>query len=267
MKIKKWLVFGLAVTVVTALLSGCGKEEKKGEAPAQLPKKIVIGLDDNFPPMGFKDKDGKLVGFDIDLAKETAKRLGVEVEFKPIEWASKEAELSSKRVDALWNGLTITEERKKKIGFSKPYMSNNQIIIVKSDSSIVKKADLAGKTVAIQDGSTAVSAVEKDQNTLKSFKALKKYGDNITALMDVEVGRADAIVVDSIVGRYYISQKPDVFRVLEEDFGDEQFGVGFRKEDTLLINKVNETLDEMKKDGTAAKISEKWFGKDIIFKN
>lgn len=263
MNIKKMMTIGLAMMTATVFLTGCGGDKAQKGNPTEMPKKIVIGLDDNFPPMGFKDKDGQLVGFDIDLAKETAKRLGVEVEFKAIEWASKEAELGSNRVDALWNGLSITEERKKNIDFSEPYMSNTQVIIVANNSPIQTKADLAGKVVAIQDGSTAVAAVEKEQDVLKSFKTLKKYGDNITALVDVEVGRADAIVVDSIVGRYYMTQKEGTFRVLDENFGAESFGVGVKKGNALLQKKINEAFASMKKDGTSAKISEKWFGKDI----
>lgn len=265
MTIKKLVTLGLVAIAATGLLAGCGNDDKKASAPEKGKTKIVIGLDDNFPPMGFKDKEGKLVGFDIDLAKETAKRLGVEVEFKPIDWASKEAELGSKRVDALWNGLSVTEERKKNILFSDAYMNNTQVVVVKNDSPVQSKADLSGKVVAVQDGSTAVSAVEKEKAVLDSFKQFKKYADNITALMDLEVGRADAVVVDSIVGRYYMTQKPGIFRVLKEDFGQELFAVGFRKDDKDLQEKVNKVFTEMKKDGSAAKISEKWFNANIIY--
>ena len=136
-----------------ALLAGCGKNEtapaaQSAAAPA-APAKIVIGLDDNFPPMGFRNDKNELVGFDIDLAKEAAKRLGIEVEFKPIDWSAKEAELNGKRVDALWNGLTITEERKKNIGFTTAYMENHQIIVVPANSAVKTKADLAAKVVGM----------------------------------------------------------------------------------------------------------------------
>ena len=148
-----------------ALLAGCGKNETapaaQSAAPA-APAKIVIGLDDNFPPMGFRNEKNELVGFDIDLAKEAAKRLGIEVEFKPIDWSAKEAELNGKRVDALWNGLTITEERKKNIGFTTAYMENHQIIVVPANSAVKTKADLTAKVIGIQDGSCAIDAVQKD---------------------------------------------------------------------------------------------------------
>lgn len=249
------------------MLSGCGKQDS---APAVAPAapaaatKIVVGLDDNFPPMGFRDEKNELVGFDIDLAKEAARRLGAQVEFKPIDWSAKEAELSGKRVDALWNGLTITEERKKNIGFTAPYMENHQIIVVTASSPIKTKAELAGKVVGVQDGSSAVDAVQKDEAAAKAIKELKKFGDNITALMDLSAGRLDAIVLDEVVGRYYTAKKPGEYVVLEDNFGTEEYGVGTRKDDTELLARLQKAMDEMKQDGTAARISTQWFGKNIV---
>jgi polar amino acid transport system substrate-binding protein len=253
------------------LLAGCDKPADTGAqaaasaAPA-TPAKIVIGLDDNFPPMGFRDDKNQLVGFDIDLAREAAKRLGAQVEFKPIDWSAKEAELNGHRVDALWNGLTITEERKKNIAFTAPYLQNRQIIVVTNDSPIKTKADLAGKTVGVQDGSTAVDAVERDSATAKSLKELKKFGDNVTALMDLKTGRLDAVVVDEVVGRYYLTKKPGEYRVLDDNFGTEEYGVGVRKDDTALLASLQDALNKMKQDSAAGAISTKWFGKDIIVK-
>jgi len=137
---------------LTAMLVACGKQEAAPSATSAAPapaaiSKIVVGLDDNFPPMGFRDEKNELVGFDIDMAREAAKRMGMEVDFKPIDWSAKEAELSAKRVDVLWNGLTITEERKKNIAFTAPYMENHQIVVVAATSPIKAKADLAGKVV------------------------------------------------------------------------------------------------------------------------
>ena len=181
-----------------ALLWGCSKSTPDAPAAASaasatagLPARIVVGLDDNFPPMGFRDAKGELVGYDLDLAREAGKRLGVEMEFKPIDWSAKEAELNGKRVDLLWNGMTITEERKKNVNFTKPYMQNHQIVIVTAQSPIQAKAELAGKVVGIQDGSSAVEAVQKDPVS-KDIKELKKFGDNVAALMDLttEIGRA-----------------------------------------------------------------------------
>lgn len=252
---KKLLSILLVVLLTGLLVAGCGSTDKK---------KIVVGLDDNFPPMGFRDDKNNLVGFDVDMAKEAAKRMGMEVEFKPIDWNSKEAELNGKRVDVLWNGLTITEKRKQNIAFTNPYMENRQIIVVNANSTIKGKADLAGKVVGVQDGSSSIEALEKDENTMKSFKELKKYGDNVAALMDLKAGRIEAVVVDEVVGRYYITKKAGEYTVLAEDFGSEEYGVGLRKDDKELLGKLQKALDEMKKDGTSANISQKWFGAEIV---
>ena len=269
---KKKVSLLVVALVAGALLSACGKKEEAAPAaaaPEAAPAPaaaIVVGLDDNFPPMGFKDDKNELVGFDIDLAKEAAKRIGREVTFKPIDWSAKEAELSGKRVDVLWNGLTITEERKANILFTKPYLENRQIVVVTDKSEIKAKADLAGKVVGVQDGSSAVDAVQKDEAAAKSIKELKKFGDNVTALMDLSAGRLDALVVDEVVGRYYTSKKPGEYRVLEENFGTEDYGIGTRKDDTELMAKIEKAMDDMKADGSAATISTKWFGKDIVKK-
>lgn len=257
----------LLTVVASSLLAACTKAPEApaaGAAADALPKKIVIGLDDNFPPMGFRDEKNQLVGFDIDLANEAAKRLGVEVEFKPIDWNAKEAELTGKRVDALWNGLTITEQRKKNIAFTPAYMENHQIIVVRPDSPVKTKKDLAGKVVGAQDGSSAIDAIEKESDVARSLKQLKKYGDNVTVLLDLEAGRLDAAVLDEVVGRYYVAKKPQQYVVLSENFGTEEYGVGMRQEDKALQARLTATIDAMKQDGSAAKIAEKWFGKNII---
>lgn len=260
-------IAAVALLSLGVLLAACSKQESApAAAPAPAPAaatKIVVGLDDNFPPMGFRDDKNQLVGFDIDMAKEAAKRLGLEVEFKPIDWSAKEAELSGKRVDALWNGLTITEERKQNIAFTAPYMENHQIIVVPAGSAIKTKADLAGKVIGVQEGSSAVEAIDKDPAG-KTVKQLKKFGDNVTALMDLSTGRLDALVVDEVVGRYYTAKKPGDYAILDEHFGTEEYGVGVRKDDAELLGKIQKAMDEMKKDGAAARISNQWFGKDIV---
>lgn len=266
---KKLIAIAMTMVMSGILLTGCGGTSKAGAASTgggttSAQKKIVIGLDDNFPPMGFRDEKNELVGFDIDLAKEAAKRLGMEVEFKPIDWNSKEVELNSKKIDVLWNGLTITDERKKNIAFTKAYMDNRQIIVVLPDSKIKTKADLAGKVVGVQDGSSSVDAVNADAASAKTFKELKKYPDNVNALLDLKAGRINAVVVDEIVGRYYINKKPGEYVVLSDNFGSEEYGVGLRKDDSELLGKLQKALDDMKKEGKSTEISKKWFGEDIV---
>jgi len=228
--------------------------------------KMVVGLDDSFPPMGFRDQSGEIVGFDVDLAKEAAKRLGVEVEFKAVDWDGVILSLKNGMIDVIWNGLTITPEREESIDFSQPYLENSQSIVVEADSNINTKEDLAGKVVGVQLGSSAVSAVESEPEVLAAFEELRKFSNNSEALMDLQTGRVQAVVLDVIVGRYYISQRPGQFKVLEEDFGGEKYGVGIRDGADSFRKALNDVLDEMIADGTAAKISKKWFGKDIVLK-
>lgn len=253
-------------SVIAVMLSACGDEsDSSANVTADNNQQtIVMGLDDNFPPMGFRDENNNLVGFDIEMAKAATERAGLKVQLKPIDWSAKESELNSKRVDLLWNGLTITPQRQQQLLLSKPYMDNHQIIVVRADSMIGNKADLAGKVVGVQNGSSAVDAVEADAPVVKSFAELRKYPDNVTALMDVSTKRLDALVVDEVVGRYYVSKKPNEYKVLNDDFGTEEYAVAFRKDDTELAQKIQSALDGMKEDGTSAKIAQKWFGKDIV---
>lgn len=257
-------IFALCMMLVLAVtaLAGCGSNSAQKEEA----KKIVVGLDDSFPPMGFKDEKNEIVGFDIDLAKEVAKRLGREVEFKAIDWNSKEAELKSGRVDILWNGLDITDKRKENMLFSEPYMDNRQIVFVAKNGklSVAGEADLAGKTIGTQSGGTTEEYFENKPELKSSMKEVKYYPDYINAFMDLENGRLDAVVGDEIIGRYYISKHPDEIQAIDTVIGTvSQFGIAFRKDDQKLRDEVQKVFDEMKADGTVAKISEKWFAKDI----
>lgn len=259
------LLTTVLLVLATFVLGACGKKEASGLAAIKEKGQLIIGLDDTFAPMGFKDDKGEIVGFDIDLAKEVAKRIGVEAVFKPSEWSGIVFELKSKNIDVVWNGMTITEDRKKEIGFSNPYMNNNQIIVTLSGSTLNNKADLNGKIVGLQLGSSSFSAVSADEIS-KSFKEIKKYDTNVEALMDLEAGRIEAVVLDEIVARYYIAQKEkdtnkDLFKVLDGDFGTEEYGVGIRQEDKDLKDEIDRIIDEMKKDGSYDAIYEKWFGK------
>lgn len=259
---------GAAVMALSAaLLTGCGGSEKKVVSTDNAAEmgKIIVGLDDNFPPMGFKDEKNEIVGFDVDLAKEASKRLGREVEFKAIDWSSKEAELKSGRVQILWNGLDITEKRKENMLFSKPYMDNRQIIFVKKgNTSVTDEKSLAGKTVGTQSAGTAEEYIDATPFYKNDVKEVKKYPDYVAAFMDLENGRLDAVIGDEIVGRYYMSKHPEEIEALDVVVGPtSEFGIAFAKDNTALRDEVQKVLDEMKADGTIAKISTKWFAKDI----
>lgn len=256
------VIAGILISGCTSANSGSGKDESweyiknKGE--------FIVGLDDAFPPMGFKDENGEIVGFDIDLAREAAKILGVEVKFQPVIWENIASELSNKNVDVIWNGLSITEERKKNMLFTDPYMEDRQMIVVAKGSSIKGKADLAGKTVGLQAGSSSEDALNADTKTKESLKEIVPYTSNDQALMDLKNGRVDAVVVDEVVGRYYISKHMDDYTILEDHFGVEDFAVGLRKGDKAFAAELNKALKQLKENGKAEEISIKWFGENVI---
>jgi polar amino acid transport system substrate-binding protein len=249
----------------TVILTACGSTPTADNSLNDIKEKkeLIIGLDDNFPPMGFRDNNGEIVGFDIDMAKEVGKRMGVKVTFKPVEWDGVILSLNNKDIDAIWNGLTITDKRKEQIAFSKVYLQNKQIIITSNNSNISKKSDLKGKTVGLQMGSSSESALAGDTELSSSLKDIKKYSNNTEALLDLNAKRIDAVIVDEVVGRYYVNKKPSDYKVLNENLGVEDYGVGIRKTDTSLTKEIDKLLEEMKTDGTSNTISKKWFGKDI----
>jgi polar amino acid transport system substrate-binding protein len=227
--------------------------------------KIVIGIDDAFPPMEFRNDKNELVGFDIDASKELGKRLGIAVEHMPTPWDTVILSLKTKKFDIVWSGMSVTAEREKEIAFTKPYIMEKQVIVVKKGNKKIKALkDLGKETVmGVQLGSTSEEALKKLN---KEFKEIKKYDKNTEAFMDLKIGRIDALAVDELVGRYYLSQKPGEYAVLKESLLSEPIGIGLRKEDVALKDKIQKTLDGMFKDGTMKKISIKWFGDDITSK-
>ena len=224
---------------------------------------VIMGLDDTFAPMGFRDENNEIVGFDVDLAKEVFERNNLELVLQPIDWTMKEAELNAGNIDMIWNAYTITAERMEKVAFSKPYLDNKQVIVTLADSNINSKKDLEGKRVAAQAGSTAVDAMYTEPEVVATFDGGEPilFDTNNEAFMDLEAGRSDAVVADEVLARYYIKQRgPEKYKILDEDFGDEEYGIGFRKQDKKLLEMVDGTLDEMREDGTFDSIYEKWFG-------
>ncbi len=224
---------------------------------------VTVGLDDTFAPMGFRDEDGEIVGFDVDLAKLVFEELDLEVRFQPIDWAAKVLELDAGNIDMIWNGLTITEPRKLEMLFSDPYIANRQIVMTKTGSTLNAIDDLAGKKVGVQLQSASQTAVEAN-DIIDQLDELLKYDTFNDALVDLRSGTIDAVVTDEIYGRYVISQTPNTYRVMDEDFGDETYGIGFRLGNTRIRDMVNDTLFDLIEDGTATAISTKWFSEDIF---
>lgn len=278
MNIKKVFTFALAGALSISMLAGCGSssnesttsesKEDTSLTDVQAAGHFTLGLDADFAPMGFTDDNGEIVGFDIDLAKAVGEKMGVDVEVKPIDWDSKDMELSSGKIDVIWNGFSITDERRQEVLFSNPYLSTKQSIVVKKGSDITKKADLAGKKIALQDGSTSEDALKADTATYESVgdDNISRFKENSQVLMEVDSGRADAAVIDEVFVRYYLQKENllDKYTVLEEGFDEEDYGVGGRKGDYALMETINKALDECKADGTTSEISKKWFGEDLI---
>jgi polar amino acid transport system substrate-binding protein len=225
--------------------------------------KLVLGLDDAFPPMGYRNENNEIVRYDIDLAKEVAKRLGVQLVLQPIDWNAKEQELGTGKIDCIWNGFTITEERAKAMAFTKPYLKNAQVVVVKKGSGYSSLASLKGKKVGLQAGSSAADALEAAKDFRASLKQVVEFKDNLTALMDLEARGVDGVVMDLIVANDNIKRSGKAYEILPESLSPENYGVGFRKGDLELRDAVQAALEAMAKDGTIAKITIKWFGSDI----
>ena len=253
MNIKKVFTFALAGALSISMLAGCGSssnesttsesKEDTSLTDVQSAGHFTLGLDADFAPMGFTDDNGEIVGFDIDLAKAVGEKMGVNVEVKPIDWDSKDMELSSGKIDVIWNGFSITDERRQEVLFSNPYLSTKQSIVVKKGSDITKKADLAGKKIALQDGSTSEDALKADTATYESVgdDNISRFKENSQVLMEVDSGRADAAVIDEVFVRYYLQKENllDKYTVLEEGFDEEDYGVGGRKGDYALMEVKN----------------------------
>ncbi len=255
----------IMLTICSALFAGGAKESGEDTSLADIQKKgtFILGLDDSFPPMGFRDENNEIVGFDIDCAREVCKRLGVELECQPIDWAAKEQELMTGNIDCIWNGFTITEERQNSLTMSSPYVNNAQVLVVTGDSSYMTLADMKNKTIGVQAGSSAQDAINDTEGFADSVKEIVEFKDNLTALMDLEIGGVDAVVMDLLVANDNINRSGKNFRILEEGLADEAYGIGFRKGDVALKDAVEDALKAMAEDGTLAEIAVKWFGADI----
>lgn len=263
---KKIFSLVLVALILVTSLAGCGKKEAANINALDRVKqagKISFGLDDSFPPMEFRDENNNLVGFDIDFGNAIAKKLGVKAEFVTTDFNGILLSLTSGKFDAILATLSITDERKKSIDFSEPYIMEGIIAIVKNgNSSVTKLEDLSGKVVACQMGSTSDAAAQK----INGIKELKKYDKITEALHDLLIGRVDAVVVDELVGRYYTSQKTSDYKVLDKKLNDEPVGIGFKKQDKELNAAVQQAINDLKADGTLSSISKKWFGVDIYSK-
>ena len=262
-----------AMALVPALLAGCAASNSGDNQPADngstdadesLSKvldsgKFVLGLDATFKPMGYTDENDNIVGFDIDVAEEVCKRMGVELVKQPIDWDTKEQDLDAGKIDCIWNGMSVSPSRAEIMNLSEPYMENSMVFVVANGSGIASQADLEGKTVAVQSGSTAQDILkESGLNITESALAT-----NVECLQNLELNLCDAVFMDSVVANFEIKESGKDYVVLPDGLETEEYAIGFRKNDQALRDEVQKILSEMKADGKLGEISEKWFGSDV----
>jgi len=270
---KKLAALFACALLVMSLLSACGSDaepadaqntETQGadvqdaEAETETRTTFTVGFDAEFPPYGYMDENGDYTGFDLELAKEVCDRNGWELVKQPIDWDSKDMELSSGSIDCIWNGFTMNG-REDAYTWSVPYVDNSQVFVVKSDAGIESQADLAGKLVGVQKDSSALAALEGDAADLAAtFADLSQYADYNTAFMDLEAGAIDALAIDIGVANYQIESRGDGYKLLDEKLATEQYGIGFLLGNDELKDQVEATLLEMADDGKFMEIAEKY---------
>lgn len=258
---KKFFALTLAALMLVGSLCGCSADSGK--------EKFVVGFDAAFPPYGYQNEKGEYIGFDLSLAEEVCKRNGWELVKKPIDWNSKDQELNSGAVSCIWNGFTING-REDLYTWSEPYVDNSQVFVVKKDSGITDFSGLAGKYVAVQADSSAEAALTSTENNdanlalADTFKDLIPVAEYNTAFMNLESGAVQAIAMDISVAKYQIAQRGDKYMILSQALAAEQYGIGFKKGNTELRDKVQATLNAMVADGTFAKIAADWGLQDSV---
>ncbi len=270
--IKKFLSATLASFMMVTCVA-CGSEQSSekessysAESDNSLQKvmdngKFILGLDATFKPMGYTDENDEIVGFDIDVAEEVCKRMGVELVKEPINWDTKEQDLNVGKIDCIWNGMSVNPSREKEMNLSEPYMKNSMVFVVGADSDATTMDDLKGKTIGVQNGSTAQEILEGCD--IASDITVQAMTTNVEALQQLELKIVDAVFLDSVVANYEIQTSGKDYTVLPDGLEEEEYAIGFRKNDKKLRDEVQKILGEMKADGTLGEISTNWFGSDI----
>ncbi|AYW48010.1 amino acid ABC transporter substrate-binding protein [Tetragenococcus osmophilus] len=257
---------GLALVLASIFILGACSAGETEEAAENAD--VVVGLDDTFVPMGFRDDDGNLTGFDIDLATAVFELNDTEVAFQPIDWSMKETELKNGTIDMIWNGYTQTPEREEDVAFSESYMGNTQLLVTAKDSQINSTEEMDGKVLGAQEGSSGYNSFTQETEVLKD----RVQGEDATlydsfneAFIDLENGRIDGLLIDRVYAEYYLRQndQTDDFNLVETPFEEEDFAVGVRKDDEELLQEINDGINELQENGELAEISEKWFGEDV----
>lgn len=257
------------IVILTACASGGSEKPRKDNwRDFQNAKKIIIGFDNTFVPMGFQDRKGKDVGFDIDLANAVFEKYGITVEWQAINWDLKETELKNGNIDLIWNGYSKTKEREQLVLFTNEYMINEQVIVTKKSKNISSIADLKDKALGAQNGSSGYGVFNEKPEVLKNIvrnNDATQYESFNEALIDLENERIDALLIDRVYANYYLKQqnKLEEYNIMDAGFESEAFAVGARKADVTLVDKVNEAFKVLYKEGKFEEISNRWFGEDV----
>lgn len=280
---KKAVAMLLCGALAAGMLAGCGQtkgqeaapakseeaapaveEGKEAEsaaeaAPAAEKKTFTVGFDAEFPPYGYQDENGEYTGFDLEMAQAVCDLEGWELVKQPIDWDSKDMELSSGAIDCIWNGFTV-DGREDDYTWSDPYIDNSQVYVVAADSGIKTPADLAGKVVGVQKDSSALAALNNEDNkALKdSFKTLTEYADYNTAFMDLEAGGIECLAMDIGVAAYQTKSRGDGFVMLEEKLASEKYAVGFLKGNTELCAQVQKDIYQLYDEGKVKELADKY---------
>lgn len=265
-------IAGLVLASAMLFTVGCGGGDNSSSSSAGEDnslqnvldaKTLKLGLDPTFKPMGFTDENDQIVGFDIDVAKEVANRMGVSLETVPVNWDTKEQDLEVGTIDCIWNGLSVSDERKKVMLMSEPYMKNDMIFVVSASSDVSSPSDLAGKKIAVQNGSTAQEILEASDVVKKDGASVTALATNVEALQQLDLEMVDAVFLDSVVANYEISSSGKDYVILNEGLESEEYAIGFKLGSQKLCDEVTRILKEMKADGTLGEISTNWFGSDV----
>ncbi|WP_257349471.1 transporter substrate-binding domain-containing protein [Pseudalkalibacillus decolorationis] len=255
----KWLTV-LSFTLIVGLLAACGTGT--GEDKTETGEKretLTIGTEATYPPFSYRDAESnEITGYDVEVAREVGKRIGMKVEFVPTEWKGMFSSLDSKRFDMIANQVAITDERKEKYSFSNPYaISGGQVIVHEENTEIKGIDDLKGKTVGTTQGSNYAKAAEEAGAKIKYYKGIAQV------LADLNVKRIDAALNDRLFVQQELKDSNYKVKPVGEPFNKTKMAFAFRKNQDELIEKVNNALKEMKEDGTIAELSQKYFGEDI----
>lgn len=262
----KYIFFMLAAVMIN---QGCSKDKTNDRSFMQIKYRgfFIAGIIDDFPPMCFQDKDNnEIIGFDIDLAKEIAKRLGIKVQFKILNPGEIITMLNRGDIDIILAGMTITDERENLLEFSKPYLNNRQIVMVLKDSIVNNLNMLKDKKAGVLNESSSEVALNTNVKLVKRLREVKKYQNNSQALADLVVKKIDAVVIDEITGRWNMAKKPGCFKILENEVENTPYCIGIRKNDQTFKEALNRILDNIKNDTTGENLSKKWFGENIFVK-